>query len=167
MQIEMKVRIQDKEEIVEKIKSLGSRFWKKTIEKDTYYASQKGAFFLKESENGECLLIHDFRPEDSLTTALRTELPLDSIFSEKLHFILEDTVGTRLVLQREREQYIFHGFLLAIDTIKGHDTFLELTSDEITEEKRDAEKQKLLALLSQLGFAEKDLETKSYIDMYL
>lgn len=102
-----------------------------------------------------------------MTTALRTELPMDSIFSEKLIEILEDAVGTRLVLQREREQYIFHGFLLAIDSIKGHDTFLELTSDEITEEKKDTEKEKLLVLLSQLGFAEKDLETKSYIDMYL
>ena len=167
MQIEIKVKIRDPEKVVEQIKKLGAKFWKKTKETDTYFASKRGVFKLKQADTNECLLIHDFRPKESITTALRTELPMDSIFSEKLIAILKDAVGVQLVLQREREQYIYHGFLLAVDSIKNHDTFLELTSDEISEDRRDLEKQKLLDLLSQFGFSEKDLETKSYIDMYL
>jgi predicted adenylyl cyclase CyaB len=167
MQIEIKVKINNSLITRKKIESLGAKFWKKTTETDTYFVSKHGVFKLKKSDDGECLLVHDFRPKDSITTALRTELPMDNIFSEKLIEILKDAVGVQLVLHRRREQYIYHGVLLAIDAIKNHDTFLELTSDEITEEKKDREKQNLLQLLSQFGFAEKDLETKSYVDMYV
>ncbi|HSD99059.1 MAG TPA: class IV adenylate cyclase [Patescibacteria group bacterium] len=167
MQIEIKVKINTSSTVRQKIESLGAKFWKKTKETDTYFTSKRGVFKLKQADTNECLLIHDFRPKESITTALRTELPMESVFSEKLIAILEDAVGIQLVLQREREQYIYHGFLLAVDSIKNHDTFLELTSDEISEDRRDLEKQKLLDLLSQFGFSEKDLETKSYVDMYV
>lgn len=166
MQIEIKVKIKNPAEIEEKIKELGAKFWKKTKEKDTYFHSKKGVFKVKQSSDGECLLIHDFRPKESITTALRTELPLDAVYAEKLMDIFAATVGIQLVLERERIQYIYHGMLFAIDAITHHDTFLEITSDEVLEKNTAKAKEQLLEMLQKFGFGEKDLETKAYNILY-
>ena len=167
MQIEVKVKITNTKSIEKKIKQLGAKFWKETTEKDTYFHSQKGVFKVKESSDGECILVHDYRPKESNIAALRTEVPLDTMYAEKLKGVLQDTVGVQLILEKKRKQYIYHGVLLAIDAITHHDTFFEITSDEIPEKDGEKEKQKLIDLLKGFGFSEKDLETKAYNDVYL
>lgn len=166
MQVEIKVKIKETEKIKEKILSLGAKFWKKTQEKDIYFSSKKGTLKLTFTSENECLMIHDYREAEG-TSEVRVELPLDAVYAEKIQNMLEDSVGIKLKHKKGRQQYLFHGVLISIDEIVGADTFLELVSDEVAKKELPNQKSKLLEILTRLGFSEKDLEQKSYVDLYL
>ncbi len=173
IEIEIKVKIDNKDEIIEKLKKLGFKFIKKKFQEDIYFNGSNRDF----KKTDEALRIRD----DNGTFFITYKGPkLDNISKtrEEIEVKIEDKEKMRLILKKLgfkevppirkiREIYKRGDIIASIDNVEGLGIFLELeksiSDSEIT--KKDEILNELLDLLKSLNISKDKIIRKSYLEL--
>ncbi len=167
MEIEAKVRIKDIDAIKLELRKLGAIFSHLEIQEDMYF-KKKGA---EMKEGSFPLRIRKTPTKTALTFKALTDV--DGAWREhethvsnhgETRNILENVGYERgFEIHKEREHGVLGDINLCIDTIKNLGTFLEL---EVITGDVTLGKQKIVDLLTKLGFSEKDIIHKGYLTLF-
>ena len=173
IEIEIKVKIDNKDEIIEKLKKLGFKFIKKKFQEDIYFNGSNRDF----KKTDEALRIRD----DNGTFFITYKGPkLDNVSKtrEEIEVKIEDKEKMRLILKKLgfkevppirkiREIYKRGDIIASIDNVEGLGIFLELeksiSDSEIT--KKDEILNELLDLLKSLNISKDKIIRKSYLEL--
>ncbi|CAB3287961.1 Adenylate cyclase [Methanocaldococcus lauensis] len=173
IEVEIKVKIDNKDEIIEKLKKFGFKFIKKKFQEDIYFNGIDRDF----RKTDEALRIRD----DDGTFFITYKGPkLDNISKtrEEIEVKIEDKEKMRLILKKLgfkevlpirkiREIYKKGDIIASIDNVEGLGLFLELeksiSDSEIT--KKDEILNELLDLLKSLNISKDKIIRKSYLEL--
>ncbi|WP_456471499.1 class IV adenylate cyclase [Methanocaldococcus sp.] len=167
MEIEVKAKIDNKDEIINKLKSLGFTFLRREVQEDIYFNGIDRDF----KETDEALRVRDSNNTYFLTykgpkldniSKSREEIEVKIEDKDKMVKILEKLGFKRsLTVRKVREVYKFRDILACIDEVEGLGLFLELEKEGNLE---DVEK--LLNILKKLNLNNKIIR-ESYLEMLM
>ncbi|WP_423792250.1 class IV adenylate cyclase [Methanocaldococcus indicus] len=169
-EIEVKAKIDNKEEIIKKLKSLNFSFVKKEYQEDIYFNGIDRDF----KETDEALRIRDVCGNYYLTykgpkldkiSKSREEIEVRIEDKEKMKNILKKLGFKEVrVIKKCREIYKKdNNITVCIDDVEGLGTFIELEKEAEEYNKNDV--QELLNLLELLNISKENIITKSYLEM--
>ncbi len=166
-EIEVKGKIDNKEEIIKKLKSLNFSFIEKKIQEDIYFNGIDRDFKKTDEalrirdDNGIYFLTYKGPKIDKISKS-REEIEVKVEDKEKLRKILKK-LGFKesLTIKKIREIYKKDNITVCIDYIENLGYFIEVEKE--TNKYDEKEVKQLLDLLKDLGV--KQLITKSYLEM--
>ena len=124
LNLELKIKIDSRKYLLEKIKSSKARYIKTINQKDVYYKIRKGLLKLR-IENGTYTLIKYFRDERGKRWS---NYHLLTLTGENPENYLEDIFKIDIVVEKKRELYMYKNTRIHLDSVKGLGNFLELES---------------------------------------
>ncbi len=173
IEVEIKVKIDNKDEITNKLKKLGFKFIKKKFQEDIYFNGINRDF----RKTDEALRIRD---DDGTFFVTYKGPKLDNISKtrEEIEVKIEDKEKMRQIfkklgfkevhpIRKIREIYKKDNIIASIDNVEGLGIFLELeksiSDSEIT--KKDEILNELLDLLKSLNISKDKIIRKSYLEL--
>ena len=135
---------------------------------DTYFETKKGRLKLREINDKEAQLIPYYK--EYSTGPMKSSysvLPVDDAVN--LKHILDKTLGTVTVVDKEREVFLIDNVRVHLDRVKDLGTFIEFEAVylESTLEDKEREVERVSKLMEAFQIKEEDLLDKSYIDYLL
>ncbi len=167
LEIEIKARAEDLEELREKIVKLGAEFVKKQRQVDTYF-NHPGRDFAKTDEalrirkvDDDLFLTYKGPKLDRLT---KTREEFEVKVADETAKIILKKLGFREVAKvtKSRDYYRLSDFEIMLDTIEGLGYFIEV--EKRADEYRPEE---LVEFLESLGIKKDAIERRSYLELVL
>ncbi|MEW6507805.1 MAG: class IV adenylate cyclase [Bacteroidota bacterium] len=134
--LELKIKIDSRRFVVEKIKASVFNYVKTIHQKDIYYNVNKGLLKLR-IENGNCTLIKYLRKEK---VKRWSNYQLLTLTGENPENYLKDIFKIEAVVEKRRELYMYKNTRIHIDNVKGLGNFLELES-VVLKSRKESEKE--------------------------
>ncbi len=167
MEVEIKARIENPDEIRRTLKSMGARFEGKVRQKDIYFnhpcrdfASTDEALRIRIS--GDVRITYKGPKVDSETKS-REEIEFGVESAEKAMDMLKRLGFVEAgIVEKVRETYSLNGVEISIDSVVGLGHFIEL---EIQGENTEENRERLFSLGKELGL--RDYIRESYLEMIL
>lgn len=162
--IEIKARCKNQDKVREILKAHQADYKGTDHQIDTYFDVKRGRLKLREG-NIENNLIHYLREnkkgsKESKVSLYKTQA--DSSLKE----VLEKSIGSKCVVDKQREIYFIENVKFHVDTVKDLGTFVEIeaidTDDSISKEKLQEQCNYYIKLLE---INAKDLISESYSDL--
>ncbi|XRO76260.1 class IV adenylate cyclase [Methanocaldococcus sp. 10A] len=171
IEVEIKVKIDDKDKVVEQLKNLGFKFIKKKFQEDIYFNGIDRDF----KETDEALRIRDEDgnffvtykgPKIDKISKTREELEVNIEDKEKMRQIFKK-LGFKEVppIRKIREIYKKGDIEASIDDVEGLGLFLELEKaiSDINEKERVLNE--LIDILKSLNISSDNIIRKSYLEL--
>jgi homotetrameric cytidine deaminase len=133
-------------------------------QRDTYFRARSGRLKLREEEPGGAVLIQYDRPDAAQARESRYRL-LPVAEPAVLRDSLDASLGTLVVVDKERHLLVWEGVRIHLDTVDGLGSFIELEGVAPEESDLSAERDKVAHLREALGIGE--ILTDSYSDRLL
>ena len=171
IEVEIKVRIKNKEEISEKLKKLGFKFIKKKFQEDIYFNGIDRDF----RKTDEALRIRDDNgtyyvtykgPKIDRISKTREEIEVRIDDKEKMRMIFK-RLGFREVrpIRKVREIYKKDDITASIDDVEGLGLFLELEKNIYNINEKDEALKELMEILKALNISKDNTIRKSYLEL--
>ena len=171
IEVEIKVRIKNKEEIAEKLKKLGFKFIKKKFQEDIYFNGIDRDF----RKTDEALRIRDDNgtyyvtykgPKIDRISKTREEIEVKIDDKEKMRLIFKK-LGFREVrpIRKVREIYKKDDITASIDDVEGLGLFLELEKNIYNINEKDEALKELMEILKALNISRDNTIRKSYLEL--
>jgi adenylate cyclase class 2 len=171
IEVEIKVRIKNKEEIAEKLKKLGFKFIKKKFQEDIYFNGIDRDF----RKTDEALRIRDDNgtyyvtykgPKIDRISKTREEIEVRIDDKEKMRMIFKK-LGFREVrpIRKVREIYKKDDITASIDDVEGLGLFLELEKNIYNINEKDEALKELMEILKALNISRDNTIRKSYLEL--
>ncbi len=166
--IELKIKVNDFEDIEKSLKVLGAKFYGILNQKDTYFNCDNGKLKAREINNKNFELIFYQRPNrmiNNLSDYIILPITNQNQFKQ-LKIILALSVGTKVVVSKSRRLWLYKNTRIHLDDVKKLGKFLELETvlGKILRAKGEKEYLKIFSLLKLSKF--KKL-SKSYSDLLI
>ena len=171
IEVEIKVKIDDKDEVVEQLKNLGFKFIKKKFQEDIYFNGIDRDF----RETDEALRIRD---EDGNFFVTYKGPKIDKISKtrEEIEVRIEDKEKMRQIFKRLgfkevkpikkiREIYRKGDIEASIDDVEGLGLFLELEKSISDINEKDKVLEELIEILKALNISKDNIIRKSYLEL--
>ena len=162
--IEIKAYCKDQDKVREILKSHNAEYKGTDHQVDTYFHSRTGRLKLREG-NIENNLIHYVRENQKGSKESKVSL-YKTTPESSLKEILEKSMGTKCVVDKQREIYFIDNVKFHVDTVQGLGTFVEIeaidTDGSISKEKLQEQCNYYIKLLE---INAKDLISESYSDL--
>jgi len=164
--VEIKARCKDQTKIREYLKTNNAKYKGTDHQIDTYFKVPNGRLKLREG-NIENNLIHYDRsnqegPKQSKVQLFKCEP------NSSLKEILTKSLGTIVVVDKQREIYFIENVKFHIDTVKGLGSFMEIEAiDKDGKLNRDQLDDQCKFYLSEMGINKQDLISNSYSDLLI
>ena len=171
IEVEIKVRIKNKDEITEKLKKLGFKFIKKKFQEDIYFNGIDRDF----RKTDEALRIRDDNgtyyvtykgPKIDRISKTREEIEVRIDDKEKMRQIFKK-LGFREVrpIRKVREIYKKDDITASIDDVEGLGLFLELEKNIYNINEKDEALKELMEILKALNISKDNTIRKSYLEL--
>lgn len=169
LEMELKARINNKEQITEKLSRAGCRWSASVIQADVIYIS-KG---LNQTINNPVFRIRNIDNKTILTlkvqsTDLNTakELELEVSDDKMMHQMLQ-IIGfeARVELKKKRVETEYKGYTICMDEVERLGDFIEIEKLGTEDSEREREYEEMMKVLTELGIGEEDLVTDKYFEM--
>ncbi|MBS3944158.1 MAG: class IV adenylate cyclase [Melioribacter sp.] len=131
LNLELKIKVNSRKYLLEKIKSSKAKYSKIINQKDVYYKIRKGLLKLR-IENGTYTLIKYLRDEKGKRWS---NYHLLTLIGENPESYLKDIFKIDIVVEKKRELYMYKNTRIHLDSVKGLGNFLELESVVINNKK--------------------------------
>ena len=177
VEVEVKLKIEDPEQLIEKLEGLGFIKGEQLLESDTYFTSENPDFV----KLGEALRVRQIRNVDTdeisaVITYKGKKLDDRSMAREELELEIPDAeVGKTLlqrigfysvpVLAKKRWYFRRNEMTACVDQVTGLGDYLELEIIVETEAEREGALQRIENVLVSLGHSMKDTTRHSYLSM--
>ena len=177
VEVEIKLKIEDPEQLIEKLEGLGFIKGEQLLESDTYFISENHDFV----KLGEALRVRQIRNVDTdeisaVITYKGKKLDDRSMAREELELEIPDAEVGKTLLQRigfysvpvlEKKRWYFrrNEMTACVDQVTGLGDYLELEIIVETEAEREGALQKIENMLLSLGYSMKDTTRHSYLSM--
>ncbi|MBD3230482.1 MAG: class IV adenylate cyclase [Candidatus Lokiarchaeota archaeon] len=173
IEVEIKVSINDKNIMIEKLKRIGFKFKESVNQKDIYFQHPKRNFVktdeaLRIRETSEGTYLNYKGPKLDKTTKTREEIEIFFANGKKIIKIFEK-LGFKQVstVEKTRDIYLYNDINASIDSVKSLGDYIEfetlINSKNNMKKKRD----ELFSLLDDLNISRKKLIRKSYLELLL
>ena len=170
VEVEIKLKIEDPEQLIEKLEGLGFIKGEQLLESDTYFTSENHDFV----KLGEALRVRQIRNVDTdeisaVITYKGKKLDDRSMAREELELEIPDAEVGKTLLQRigfysvpvlEKNE-----MTACVDQVTGLGDYLELEIIVETEAEREGALQRIENVLVSLGHSMKDTTRHSYLSM--
>ena len=171
IEVEIKVRIKNKDEIAERLKKLGFKFIKKKFQEDIYFNGIDRDF----RKTDEALRIRDDNgtyyvtykgPKIDRISKTREEIEVRIDDKEKMRMIFKK-LGFREVrpIRKVREIYKKDDITASIDDVEGLGLFLELEKNIYNINEKDEALKDLMEILKALNISKDNTIRKSYLEL--
>ena len=179
VEVEIKLKIEDKTQILTSLKQLGFEKKKLVMETDTYYTAEHHDFArLDEALRVRSIENLDTGEKTAAITYKGAKMDTVSMTRKELETEVKDATVCREILENigfqpvpkvgKQRQYMQNGNITAcVDTVTGLGEYLELEILAEKEEEREAALKELEEILQKLGYSIKDTIRKSYLSMLL
>lgn len=125
--IEIKVSINDFDEIIPLLKDMGATFEERLQQVDTYYESKSGRLKIREINGRKFEIIFYERPnEDNSRVSTYYLIDIAPNQVRAMKHVLAKTVGEKIVVKKERRLWLYKNTRIHLDKVKNLGTFLEL-----------------------------------------
>ncbi|RLA94702.1 MAG: class IV adenylate cyclase [Deltaproteobacteria bacterium] len=172
MEIEIKARVKNRDEVKERIKSIGN-FVRKEHQEDLYFDSPYRNFV----ESGEVLRIRKTLHKNTLTykkkrtderARIRIEHEAKVESGDDIAEILEDLGFIQIAkIRKEREIYNTNECKIELDMVEGLGEFVEVEILIPEDEDITKSKEKIFGILEKIGVPRENIEKKPYLELYL
>jgi predicted adenylyl cyclase CyaB len=172
IEIEIKARVEDREEVKEKIASIGD-FIREEHQEDLYFDPPFGNFV----KSGEVLRIRKTSRKNTLTykkkrsdekARIRIEHEAKVESGDEVAEILEDLGFIQIAkIRKEREIYNAGDCEVELDMVENLGNFVEVEILIPEDEDITKGKEKIFELLKRIGIPEENIEEKPYLELYL
>jgi predicted adenylyl cyclase CyaB len=160
--IEIKARIDNLEEIRERVLKIKHEFPGCDYQTDTYFKTKNGRIKLRESSlSGPYLILYLRNDLSGPKSSIYQTLVVEN--AQEVKNLLGQMLGIHRVVKKEREIYIYENVRIHLDRVSNLGTFLEfeaVLNDQYPD--REVEKKKVYWLMEILGITEEDLISTSY-----
>lgn len=172
IEIEIKARVKDRDEVKEKITKIGD-FIGIQHQEDIYFDSPYQNFVksgevlrVRKSQHKHVLTYKKKRPDEKARVRTEHEVMVES--GDEVAEILKD-LGFVLIarIRKARESYKVDGCNVELDMVKGLGVFIEVEIVIPETEDIDSGKEKIFALLDKIGVPRENIEEKSYLELCL
>ena len=171
IEVEIKVKIDDKDKVVEQLKNLGFKFIKKKFQEDIYFNGIDRDF----RETDEALRIRDEDgnffvtykgPKIDKISKTREEIEVRIEDKEKMRQIFKK-LGFKEVppIRKIREIYKKGDIEASIDDVEGLGLFLELEKSISDINEKDRILDELMGILKSLNISKDNIIRKSYLEL--
>lgn len=174
MEIEIKLRVKDKEAIRDRLLKLGAIQKGASVNIDHYFTVRHRDFM----ETKECLRVREL-PEKGismLTYKPATTKKMEDagfIWKDEMEIEVEDGMVMSRILEcldcvrlatvhKAREKFVLRGFNVVMDELKGVGHFMEI--EMMGEDVKEAE-EGMWKIIGELGLGREDVETENYRDL--
>jgi predicted adenylyl cyclase CyaB len=163
--IELKISIDNFRDIIKVLKKIGARYNGTMRQVDIYYFYKNGRLKLRYINNKIFELIFYQRPDKKIGKISNYQIL--KIKPEKLNFIkfvLDNTLGKRSIIRKERHLWIYRNTRIHLDTVHNLGKFVELETVIRRISLKEAKKQynRILKLLKILNTK---IQKESYSDL--
>lgn len=125
--IEVKVSIDNSKEIIKKLKIIKAKHLGILKQKDTYYFCPSGRLKLREINNKKYELIFYKRPNLKQSKISSYQIVnLDKKGSKELNLLLSQSFGVFVIVNKERDLWIYKNTRIHLDKVENLGNFLEL-----------------------------------------
>jgi predicted adenylyl cyclase CyaB len=164
LNIEIKARCHDPDRVRSVLKTHDARYAGRDHQIDTYYEAPQGRLKLRQGNIENALIAYDRVDQSGPKTS--DVLLYKTADSDGLKAILDKTLKTRIVVDKQRDIYFLDNVKFHVDEVEGLGNFVEI---EVIDETGSASKEELRRqcerYITLLGITEDDLLTHSYSDM--
>ena len=171
IEVEIKVRIKNKDEIAERLKKLGFKFIKRKFQEDIYFNGIDRDF----RKTDEALRIRDEDgtyyvtykgPKIDKVSKTREEIEVKIDDKEKMRLIFKK-LGFKEVrpIRKVREIYKKEDITASIDDVEGLGLFLELEKNIYNINEKDEALEELIETLKALNISKDNTIRKSYLEL--
>jgi len=171
IEVEIKVRIKNKDEIAERLKKLGFKFIKRKFQEDIYFNGIDRDF----RKTDEALRIRDEDgtyyvtykgPKIDRVSKTREEIEVKIDDKEKMRLIFKK-LGFKEVrpIRKVREIYKKEDITASIDDVEGLGLFLELEKNIYNINEKDEALKELMETLKALNISKDNTIRKSYLEL--
>jgi len=171
IEVEIKVRIKNKDEIAERLKKLGFKFIKRKFQEDIYFNGIDRDF----RKTDEALRIRDEDgtyyvtykgPKIDKVSKTREEIEVKIDDKEKMRLIFKK-LGFKEVrpIRKVREIYKKEDITASIDDVEGLGLFLELEKNIYNINEKDEALKELMETLKALNISKDNTIRKSYLEL--
>ena len=171
IEVEIKVRIKNKDEIAERLKKLGFKFIKRKFQEDIYFNGIDRDF----RKTDEALRIRDEDgtyyvtykgPKIDKVSKTREEIEVKIDDKEKMRLIFKK-LGFKEVrpIRKVREIYKKEDITASIDDVEGLGLFLELEKNIYNINEKDEALKELMEILKALNISKDNTIRKSYLEL--
>lgn len=165
---ELKAKVDDLQEIRNKIVAMTAKPVGTFRQIDTYFQTPKGRLKFREINGSDKVTLIYYEREDiagpkkSDVSIVEIQRPL-ALYIKRL---LDKALGVKAVVDKLREVYRYQGIQIHLDTVKELGTFVEFEKDT-PKGKRDVDRgcRILRGLMEKIGIRERNLERQSYCDL--
>jgi|CXWL01.1.fsa_nt_gi adenylate cyclase class 2 len=167
-EIEVKARLQRKEEVLEKIQALGCVFSEPVTQDDTVYVLNVGTLgtflannvFLRIRVQNDKKILFTVKNRTQDLVATEHEVEVNSR-EEMENILLSLGYKAAIRVKKERQKTLYNGCEICIDDVEDLGTFIEM--EKLTEEGDPTEIQdELFSFLVSVGVSPEDRVTKGY-----
>lgn len=163
--IELKVSVNDFSALIQKLTALGAKHQGVLHQKDTYFHAKQGRLKLREINDAEFVLVYYERPDKNESKISMYEIvEYDSESAQKMKSILTKTLGIKIIVEKERNLWMYKNTRIHLDKVKGLGNFLELETVVNTTPLAEAE-QEHSHVIKSLDLSLYDKQSASYSDM--
>ncbi|MGD9899432.1 MAG: class IV adenylate cyclase [Calditrichaceae bacterium] len=164
LNIEIKARFNDPELFKTKIAELQTTYAGRDHQTDTFFHVPKGRLKLRESSlYGNILIPYIRNDQAGPKKSDYTLIKIDD--SQKTKDLLTHILGIRVVVEKEREIFLFENVRIHLDHVKFLGTFIEFEAVVEDDSEIDKNHQKIQDLLSHFNIQKDDLIPKAYADL--
>jgi adenylate cyclase, class 2 len=164
--IELKARVNDYDNLKEKLIQLGAEFDDAFEQTDTYFKVPKGRLKLRKVKDDTKLQLIYYERENIAGPKCDKAFLLQVEDSQDFINILNRVLTPLVVIKKFREIYHYQKIQIHMDTVKGLGTFIEFERQTADDSNELAEKQVLEQLMKKLEINPKNLEPNSYSDLF-
>jgi len=163
--IEVKAKVSDLNEIRKKVLQLEHHYVGIDHQKDTYFNTQAGRMKLRQSKLSGAYIILYFRDDiQGPKSSTYQMIPVKD--SDGVKALLSQMLGLQVVVEKEREIFLYENVRIHLDRVMGLGDFMELEAvmdNQYNDKKK--EKEKVEYLLGILDIKHNDLLSKSYREL--
>jgi predicted adenylyl cyclase CyaB len=161
--IEVKAICADPARVRRRLVERGVPLCQRMRQVDTYFSSPRGRLKLREIDDQEAQLIHYDRPDAAAAHA--SEYVISPVAEpDRLKEALTRALGVRVVVEKQRELYLWQYTRVHLDNVAGLGSFLELET-VVEEQTREQAERECLEIQAALGIRPEDLVAGSYADL--
>ena len=164
--IEIKARHRRTRQTDKTLNKIGAHFDRIETQTDTYFDVNNGRLKIRERDSGIPQLIQYFR-EDS-------EVPRPSFYElvhlkevEKVKRTLENEHGTRVIVRKKREIWIWENVRIHFDIVEDLGDFIEFEAVIGDDTEISIEQKRVELLMEEFGISQKDVIGQSYEDLLM
>lgn len=179
VEVEVKIKIREKEELIQNLRNLGFRETKQVVERDIYYTSAHHDFAaldealrvrtVEDLDSGHKTAVITYKGAklDAVSMS-RKELETEVGNAEICQEILKQ-IGFQPVLPVEKQRQYFQNDTMTacVDSVTGLGDYLELEILVEREEERPEALKQLEAMLEKLGYSMEETTRVSYLGMLM